>query len=212
VPGQTGRLRPPVASSGLATLGAVQQDDGTWAVAGLVPLGRLDARALRLLAAAADLGEARLVVTPWREVVVPGLAVDAVGRAERLLASAGLVTDTASPWRGVTACVGRPSCARALADVRTLAAQTVTELASPAAKNVRVHLAGCERRCGRPSSAHREVVAAPDGCAVAEVAAASPSAERATRPIAVLTAAAVPRTVAATVATDVHHERFSEDL
>jgi precorrin-3B synthase len=212
-PGQAGRLRPPVASSGLSALGAVPQDDGTWAVAALVPLGRIDAQALRLLAEAADLGAGGLVVTPWREVVVPGVAVDAVGRAVRLLTEAGLVIDAASPWRGVTACVGRPSCARALADVRTLAAQTVAALgASAGATSPRVHLAGCERRCGRPSSAHREVVAAPGSCAVADVAAASASGERAVTPRAVLDPADVPRAVATTVVVDVHHERFSEDL
>jgi precorrin-3B synthase len=207
-----GRLRPPPAASGLSALGAVRQDDGSWAVAGLVPLARLDARSLRLLADAADLGAGELVVTPWREVVVPGLAAQDVRQAERLVAAAGLVTDPASPWRRVTACVGRPSCARALADVRSLARDTVAALDRPAgAATAPLHLAGCERRCGRPASAHLEVVATVDGCAVAEVGPASPDGERASSPVAAVAAADVPVAIGATVS-ELQDRRSSEDL
>jgi precorrin-3B synthase len=151
---------------------------------------------MRLLADAADLAGGRLVVTPWREVVVPGIGPDRVEDVERLVAAAGLVSDAASPWRRVTACVGRPSCARALADVRALASSTVASLEQLPDAPGHLHFAACERRCGRPSSAHREVVAGVDGCEVADVGPASSTAERERRPVAVLPAADVPAAAA----------------
>ena len=191
-----GLLRPPSPAAGLPTLGAVRQDDGRFAVAGLVPLGRLATPAMRLLADAADLAGGRLVVTPWREVVVPGIGPDRVEDVERLVTAAGLVSDAASPWRRVTSCVGRPSCARALADVRTLASSTVASLEQLPDAPGHLHFAGCERRCGRPSSAHREVVAGVGGCEVADVGPASSTAERERRPVAFLSAADVPAAAA----------------
>jgi precorrin-3B synthase len=104
-----------------------------------------------VLAAAAP----RVVVTPWRTVVLPG----ARAGADAQLAAAGFVVDPASPVPLVSACAGRPGCAKALADVRAdaragLVAGRFTE---------RVHLSGCARRCGSPRGAHRALVAHADG-------------------------------------------------
>ena len=68
-------------------------------------------------------------------------------------------TVLASPLPLVSACAGRPGCAKALADVRSdartgLAAGRFTE---------RVHLSGCERRCGSPRGPHRALVALAEG-------------------------------------------------
>lgn len=63
-----------------------------------VPLGRLDASQLPGVA---------LRLTPWRGLVVPA-GTDVTG----------LITDPASPWHGVSACTGRPGCAKSLSDVR----------------------------------------------------------------------------------------------
>ena len=114
-------------------------------------LGEVSAAQLRVLAAAAP----RVVVTPWRTVVLPG----ARAGADAQLAAAGFVVDPASPVPLVSACAGRPGCAKALADVRAdaragLVAGRFTE---------RVHLSGCARRCGSPRGAHRALVAHADG-------------------------------------------------
>lgn len=76
----------------------------------LAPLGRLTATQLRALADEAD----ELRLTPWRGVV-------AVTDPARLpaLESYGLITRPDAPGTGVTACTGRPGCAKSLADVRT---------------------------------------------------------------------------------------------
>jgi len=114
-------------------------------------LGEMSAAQLRVLAAVAP----RAIVTPWRTVVLPGAREGADAR----LAAAGYVVDPASPVPLVSACAGRPGCAKALADVRAdaragLAAGQFTE---------RVHLSGCARRCGSPRGPHRVLVALAEG-------------------------------------------------
>ncbi|MCO1659811.1 precorrin-3B synthase [Pseudonocardia humida] len=115
------------------------------------PLGELSAAQLRVLAGAGP----TVLVTPWRTLVLP----DAAPGTDARLVAAGFVVDPASPVPLVSACAGRPGCAKALADVRAdaragLAADRFTG---------RVHLSGCARRCGSPRGAHRALVATGDG-------------------------------------------------
>ncbi|WP_371404000.1 precorrin-3B synthase [Kribbella sp. NBC_00662] len=91
-------------------------------------------------------------ITPWRSVVV-GTGV--VG-----LEGVGLATAPGSVWEGVTACAGRPGCAKALADVRRDAIRLMPAFPRDGR---RVHWAGCERRCGKPSGEFVDVVAVGDG-------------------------------------------------
>ena len=127
--------------------GPLGQVTETVLVAG-APLGWLN----RDQAAALADTDAPLVVAPWRSVVVADLA-DTADVAQRLR-SAGLLLDPDTP--SVTACVGRPGCAKALADVRADARPV-------AGVDVPVHWSGCERRCGRPRGNVLDVVANGDG-------------------------------------------------
>ncbi|MFF8729772.1 cobalamin biosynthesis protein CobG [Streptomyces sp. NPDC015171] len=124
-----------------------------------VPLGRLSAGQWTELT---EVAGTELRLTPWRGVVVPvaGTAASRTAGSLARLAAAGLVTDPASPWPRVGACVGRPGCAKAHADVRADAARTLDAVGrhGPA-----LYWSGCERRCGHPSGDHVEVVAAPGG-------------------------------------------------
>ncbi|AIA04585.1 precorrin-3B synthase [Streptomyces noursei] len=150
--------------------GPVDGPDGRRALAVLAPLGRLTAAQWRLLTAtaAAD-GDGELRLTPWRGVIVPGLAAAPAHRRLREFAAAGLITDPASPWRRVTACTGLPGCAKSLTDVRSDAAgvlaggETVPADGSGAPVGLPVHWSGCERRCGHPHGAWVDVLATPDG-------------------------------------------------
>ena len=130
-------------------------DDGRVALVAVVPLGRLAAEQADLLAGLAD----EVQLPPWRSVVVPGLPDDA---AAAELTAAGLVLDPGSAWTRVTACAGRPGCAKSLADVRADAARAVAGGTLPAG-GVRQHWAGCERRCGRPRGEVVDVVATGTG-------------------------------------------------
>lgn len=111
-----------------------------------VPLGMLRTAQVAALAAVGD----EVVLTPWRSVVVPGGAFLAP-----MLAGLGLATTPDSPWARLSACVGAPYCRRT--DSRTL------DLATAAAKSLtgpgpKVHLVGCDRRCGEPSTDHVTVI------------------------------------------------------
>ncbi len=123
-------------------VGPVMFADGEMGVAATVPLGRLTRHQVRAITGG-------VVLTPWRGIVVPGGDVD-------MLAAAGLLVDPDAPGIGVTACTGKPGCAKALADVRADAAR-VTMPGLP------VHWSGCARGCGRPVGDVLDVVATVDG-------------------------------------------------
>jgi precorrin-3B synthase len=134
-------------------IGVVPQEDGRSAVAALVPLGRLGAAPMRVLEDA-DL----LVVTPWRGIVVADVPPEAAPAWADRLAGAGLAVAPGSPWSGVTACAGRPGCAKSLADVRADAAA-----AARFVDGLPVHWAGCSRACGSPAGRHVRAEATGDG-------------------------------------------------
>jgi len=93
-----------------------------------------------------------MIVTPWRTLVLPDPQVSAAD-----LAAAGLVVEP-GPAADLSACAGRPGCAKALADVRADALAALDHL--PAG---RVHVSGCARRCGAPRGPHVDAVALAGG-------------------------------------------------
>ncbi|MFD0746980.1 precorrin-3B synthase [Phytohabitans flavus] len=133
-------------------IGPVPQVDGRVAVAAAVPLGRLSPDQARLLRDAPS-----VILTPWREVVLPDLPDE--GFLARL-GEAGFATDPDSPWVGVTACVGAPGCARAHADVR---ADALEHHSGNPSHGLPVHWVGCARACGSPAGEHLRMEATADG-------------------------------------------------
>ena len=131
-----------------AAPGPVRRADGRVARVVAPLLGELTTRQVRLLA---DAGPTA-VVTPWRTVVLPDPQVPAAD-----LAAAGLLVEP-GPAADVSACAGRPGCAKALADVRADARAAIGRLPEG-----RVHVSGCERRCGAPRAAHVDLVALAEG-------------------------------------------------
>jgi precorrin-3B synthase len=155
--GRTGPMKADTPGNKGPTIGMVV--GGCAALVVGVPLGSLGAGEVEALVGAAG-GSGEVRVTPWRTIVLGGVDVaDADGVVE-LLGAAGLVLDPESPWGGVTACAGRPGCAKALADVRDDARRVTPRL--PAGSRV-VHWSGCERRCGRPAGEFVDVVAIDNG-------------------------------------------------
>jgi precorrin-3B synthase len=113
-----------------------------------VPLGFLNPEQLAAVTAVAGAGT--VVVTPWRGLVVAG-----GGTALDRLTATGLVADAGSPWAAISACVGGPWCAQGRVDTQ----QLVRSVAILDADWPRTHVSGCERRCGAPAVAHRDLVA-----------------------------------------------------
>ncbi|MGY5033867.1 cobalamin biosynthesis protein CobG [Streptomyces sp. 900116325] len=123
-----------------------------------VPFGRLTGAQWESLTRAG--GEVRL--TPWRSVVVTGVARGAAAARLAEWGAAGLVVGPDSAWTGVGACIGRPGCAKSLADVRGDAEAAVTA-GNPGVARLPVYWSGCERRCGHPKGSWVDVVAVPGG-------------------------------------------------
>jgi len=121
--------------------GVVEQRDGRIALVALAPLGQLWPQLLRTLAAVSD--DVRL--STRRTVTLVDLEREEVAATRDALAAARLVLDAASGWVGLTACAGTAGCPRALADVRSAAANRARERA---ATDPPEHWAACERRCG----------------------------------------------------------------
>ncbi|MER5440882.1 cobalamin biosynthesis protein CobG [Streptomyces sp. NPDC002790] len=137
--------RPPKPGPVLDAAGAVR----AWSVQ--APFGAVTPDAWSALLDSAD-GEVRL--TPWRGIVVPGADSEPLARA-------GFVTAPDSPWTRVSACVGRPGCAKSHADVRAEAAAHLADMDSYG--GLPVYWSGCERRCGHPTGPYVDVVAQPGG-------------------------------------------------
>lgn len=155
-------------------IGWLDQDNGLVSLGAGVPLGTLPARTAEFLAAI----ERPVYVTPWRSLVITDLDEGPAETVVRVLAPMGLIFDAQSPWLQVSACAGRPGCAKSLTDVRAdLTAAVDSDRVLPGepgtaetlapAEDVTVagrqHWSGCERRCGRPTGPVTDVVATPDG-------------------------------------------------
>jgi precorrin-3B synthase len=112
-----------------------------------VPLGLLRPDHVAALAQVTD----RVLVTPWRSLVVENAAAALPG-----LEAARLVTRPDSPWTRLHACAGLPGCARSAVDTRALARDLAPVLPGG---HLPVHVSGCERRCGTPATAYVDVLA-----------------------------------------------------
>lgn len=102
-------------------IGWLDQDDGLVSLGAAVPLGTLPARTAEFLAAI----DHSVFVTPWRSVVITDLAEGPAETVVRVLAPMGLIFDAHSPWLQVSACAGRPGCAKSRTDVRADAAAAI---------------------------------------------------------------------------------------
>ncbi|WP_091799582.1 precorrin-3B synthase [Prauserella marina] len=136
----TGTAEPPLRAAAPPDIG---EHDGVVVAAPV--LGTVSSAELRVLGR-----RGAVVVTPWRTLVLS---------PEQAGAVPGLLTDPSAPLAGVSACAGSPGCARSLADVRADA----RSLSERGTGGRRVHFSGCERRCGRPSGDHADVLAEREG-------------------------------------------------
>ena len=105
-------------------------------------LGRTGPAALRSVADLATATGASIRLTPWRGLALVDVPRSQLGTATAALAAAGFSADPDDPAHLVSACVGRPGCASSRADTQAAAVALLDGLTS------RIHLSGCEKRCG----------------------------------------------------------------
>ncbi|WP_448850728.1 precorrin-3B synthase [Corynebacterium sp. 335C] len=139
-----------------APVGWIDQPDGNVALAAGLRFGVLPGRLARAIAQLS----CPVHVTPWYSLVFTDLDEVVAEQVVRVFAPNGLVFDANSTWLRVTACTGRPGCAKSLSDTRGDASHGI---ASGRLPEGRVHFSGCERRCGAPKTGHVEYLAVGDG-------------------------------------------------
>lgn len=121
------------------------------------PYGSLDTAMLNCLADLSEqYGNGQIRLAPWRLILLPGLAPDAVPAACRAAQAAGFITDAADPRRMIQACPGAPHCASGLGDTRQLAARLAPHLPQDGGIT---HIAGCAKGCAHGGPAARVIVA-----------------------------------------------------
>jgi precorrin-3B synthase len=123
-------------------------DGASGAMSFAAPQGEMRAEALAALATAAGLHDGMVRVTPWRTLVLAGVAAEAVPGLIDLGARFGLITAADDPRLRVVACPGAPGCASGAVPARADAAR-LAALIGPAGPLV--HVSGCAKGC-----AHRD--------------------------------------------------------
>jgi len=113
-----------------------------------VPLGLVTPTHVAALGGVTD----RIIVTPWRSLVIEGGAAS----LDRL-AAAGLAVSADSPWARLHACTGLPGCAKSSIDTHAFARELSGRM--PPLGLVPVHVSGCARRCGAPVGDYVDLLA-----------------------------------------------------
>jgi ferredoxin-nitrite reductase len=108
-----------------------------------LPLGQISVEQLRGLATlVTHSGVGVLHLTPWRNLVLPGMG--GLEGVDRELHRLQLSRNPDSPWRFLIACSGSTGCASGLTDVQT----DVHQLAQlPNLTQTTIHLSGCDKFC-----------------------------------------------------------------
>jgi len=107
--------------------------------------GRIDADALASLADLSKrFGDSSLRTTPWRALVLVGVAPSETEALTRQVSDLGLIIDPADPRLSIHACVGRGACPNASVDTRRDA--SLFALATP---GLTIHVSGCAKGCAR---------------------------------------------------------------
>ncbi|RMS21281.1 Cobalamin biosynthesis protein CobG [Pseudomonas savastanoi] len=121
-----------------------QAEPARVAVGAVVPLGRLDAATLAIVAQLAEeQGDGTLRLTPWQSLLLPNVPVERAATVMTALQAAGLIGSAEQPLAQMVACTGSAGCAKGLADTKADALQLATGLVASQA----VHLSGCTRSC-----------------------------------------------------------------
>jgi precorrin-3B synthase len=112
--------------------------------------GRLEAMMLDKAAAAAErFGTGEIRLTPWRILLLPGVASAQEEAATAFCAEGGYITDPLDPRLGVAACVGLSGCDSATTDTQADASALAGLARRLAPAGIALHVSGCAKGCAR---------------------------------------------------------------
>jgi precorrin-3B synthase len=122
-----------------------------------LPFGRIDTDGLHALADISERhGDGNLRTTPWRTVLLAGVAANDEKALTKEVEALGLIANVDDPRLGVFACVGAPSCVSASVDARGDASRLAAALG--ARRNETLHVSGCIKSCAHRGSASLTLV------------------------------------------------------
>lgn len=114
-----------------------------------LPFGATDAATLAALAELAErFGDGSVLLTPWRALLVAGVAQGRLAALRTELAGLPVITDPEDRLMSLAACPGQPACSSATVPTRPLAAAIAAS-----GKRISVHVAGCAKGCAHPGPA-----------------------------------------------------------
>ncbi|HMJ16629.1 MAG TPA: precorrin-8X methylmutase, partial [Polyangiaceae bacterium] len=139
-------------------------EQSDWLGIGLA-FGSGDARQWQRIAELAErFGTREVRLTPFRSVILPGVAREQLWVTTPLLHETGLIFDPADPLLRAVACTGAPHCPSARGETRTLARQLSRSLLPRLAPQARLHVSGCSKSCAHSGAAEVALAYSESGC------------------------------------------------
>jgi precorrin-3B synthase len=128
-------------------IGLISLEDQTRSAFGAsLPFGRIDANVLTRLADLSEsYGDGNLRTTPWRALLLTGIAAADAERLAADIKALGLIADPTDARLHIFACVGAPSCQSASVDARADAERLASIIG--ATHDETLHVSGCAKSC-----------------------------------------------------------------
>ncbi len=126
-----------------------------------VPLGRLDAQKLRLLADMAEAAHGELRLSPWRAIFLIAGRIDAA--FQNRLRRAGFILEDDAPIRAIAACSGKPACLHGVVEAQQDALRLAPLSRGLADHGIALHVSGCTKGCAHAARAPVALVGCDDG-------------------------------------------------
>ena len=141
-------------------VGRIDLKKSTGALAAAAPFGRLLADQIsELCDLADDVGDGTIRLTPWRGLVLPGIAAENAGYAIARCEELGLITEPDDPRLRIAVCTGAPGCRHAHAPVL----EDAERLAAHWHGTGLLHVSGCSKGCAHSGPAEVTLVAGAAG-------------------------------------------------
>jgi precorrin-3B synthase len=122
-----------------------------------LPFGRIEAEELARLADLSErYGDGSLRTTPWRALLLTGIAASDAATLTEEVEALGLIADPTDPRLNIFACVGAPYCQSASVDARGDAARLAAAIG--ATRDETLHVSGCSKSCAHRGAASLTLV------------------------------------------------------